>query len=75
MFKRRYTLMDLGVEIISHSKKDENDAKSKRKTMYLIFKNTNERDFFYNTLHKLVPKDTISTEKNINHFTDKWVNG
>ena len=43
--------MDLGIEIISHSISSVDETKSKRKTMYLVFKNTAERDFVYNTLH------------------------
>lgn len=70
LFKRRYTLMDLGIEIISSSVSSADETKSKRKTMYLIFKNTTERDFVYNTLHKLVPTDSITTEaKPIEYFT------
>lgn len=74
LFKRRYTLMDLGIEIISHSISSVDETKSKRKTMYLVFKNTAERDFVYNTLHQLVPKDSITTEaKPIEYFTQQWV--
>jgi len=39
LFKRRYTLMDLGIEIVSFNKE-----KGKKKTLYLIFKTTHERD-------------------------------
>ena len=35
LFKRRYTLMDIGLEIISVSNADT--SKPKRKTMYLVF--------------------------------------
>ena len=42
--------------------------------MYLVFKNTAERDSVYNTLHQLVPKDSITTEaKPIEYFTQQWV--
>ena len=41
LFKRRYTLMDIGIEILSRSEKD------KKKTMYLVFANTYERDVVY----------------------------
>lgn len=44
LFKRRYTLMDLGVEIVAHS---VSDGKLKRKPMYLVFEKKQERDYLY----------------------------
>jgi hypothetical protein len=41
LFKRRYTLMDLGLEIVSIK---QTAGKPKKKSMYLIFKNTHERN-------------------------------
>ena len=40
LFKRRYTLMDLGLEIVSYSNKDDDGAgqKRKKKSMYLVFR-------------------------------------
>lgn len=64
LFKRRYTLMDLGIEVVSFSAK-----KKLRKTMYLIFKNTFERDRVYNALHPMVAQDCVTTEKPVEHFT------
>ena len=43
LFKRRYTLMDIGREIVSYSIKEaESGAKTKhkKKSMYLVFKST-----------------------------------
>ena len=36
LFKRRYTLMDIGLEVVSHSQDGDN---IKKKTMYLVFAN------------------------------------
>ena len=41
MFKRRYTLMDIGLELIA-CKSD-----GSRKTMFIVFVNTQERDAVY----------------------------
>lgn len=41
LFKRRYTLMDIGLEIVSYSFKESmsgQKAKHKKKSMYLVFK-------------------------------------
>ena len=70
LFKRRYTLMDIGIEIVSYSEK-----KKQRKTMYLVFKNTNERNRVYNALHPAVAPDCVTTEKPVENFTQKWVTG
>ena len=43
--------MDIGIEIVSVKQ----DGKAiKRKTMYLVFKNTAERDFVYNAMHNII---------------------
>jgi len=52
MFKRRYTLMDLGLEIISESENLDAKGKPKKKTMYLIFKSTFERNVVWDILIK-----------------------
>jgi hypothetical protein len=57
--------MDLGIEILA-----ENDEKKKKKTMYLIFKNTQERNFVYENLLKFVNKNCITTENNIEIYTN-----
>jgi hypothetical protein len=50
LFKRRYTLMDLGIEIISHSQSDDEAQGLKKKVMYLVFTTKQERDTVYNAL-------------------------
>ena len=49
LFKRRYTLMDLGLEIVSYLYND-NVELIKKKTMFMVFKNTQERDMIYSIL-------------------------
>jgi hypothetical protein len=36
LFKRRSTLMDIGLEVVSHS---QDEQQIKKKTMYLVFAN------------------------------------
>ena len=71
LFKRRYTLMDIGLEIISVSKADTRSPK--RKTMYLVFKTTKERNVVYESLLKMVGKECITTERNLDEYTNLWV--
>jgi hypothetical protein len=66
LFKRRYTLMDIGIEVVSYSY-DKN--KLKRKIMYLVFKSRQERDQVFNCLHNIVGEDCITTEKSVEFFT------
>ena len=40
--------MDLGIEIITHSKSDDDSIK--KKVMYLVFSSRQERDAVYNGL-------------------------
>ena len=58
LFKRRYTLMDVGLEIVSCSSKEPQPkgslSKKKKKSMYLVFKTKQERDVIYQTLLRLV---------------------
>jgi hypothetical protein len=44
LFKRRYTLMEIGIEVVSH--KCKNNALEK-KSMYLVFLNKQQRDYVY----------------------------
>ena len=68
LFKRRYTLMDLGLEIVSYSEKS--DGSLKKKSMYIVFKNTQERDLVYSKLLNLVSKNECATaEKNVEYYT------
>jgi hypothetical protein len=39
LYKRRYTLMDVGLEIVSYIY-NKNFEQIKKKTMFIIFKNT-----------------------------------
>lgn len=45
LFKRRYTLMDIGLELVARKA----DTR-KTKTMFLVFSSTQERDAVYNAL-------------------------
>jgi len=69
LFKRRYTLMDLGMEVVS-----QND-KGKRKTMYLVFKNGAERNQVYQALLKVVKADCITTERDVQVYMQQWAAG
>ena len=68
LFKRRYTLMDIGIEIMSKNEK------GKKKSMYLIFQNTQERDLVYQTLHNRIDKSCVTQDVNVEHFTQQWLN-
>ena len=37
--------------------------------MYLVFKNTNERNRVYNAIHPAVAQDCVTTEKPVETFT------
>ena len=63
LFKRRYTLMDIGLEVVSLNEK------GKKKTMYLVFQNTNERDNVYQKLLSIVQKDCVTTERSLEDYT------
>lgn len=43
--------------------------------MYLVFKTKLERDQVFNVLLKIVSDDCITTEKNVEYYTEKWVAG
>lgn len=45
LFKRRYTLMDIAIEIVAVSPNP--NKRGKKKTMYLVFNSTKERDIVY----------------------------
>ena len=49
LFKRRYTLMDIGLELVARKA----DTR-KTKTMLLVFNSTQERDAVYNALLQLL---------------------
>ena len=55
--------MDIGIEILSVS------DKNKKKTMYLVFKNTQQRDIVYKALHDKIGKDCVTQDKNVDHYT------
>jgi hypothetical protein len=59
--------MDIGLEIISVSKAESNAPK--RKTMYLVFKTNEERNFVYKSLLKMVDTKCITTERNLDEYT------
>ena len=73
LFKRRYTLMDIGLELVA-KKADPR----KKKTMFLVFNSTHERDAVYNALLQGVGSrrhEIATTEKNVEFYTQKWVHG
>ena len=51
--------MDIGLEIISTKKDGE---RTKKKSMFIVFKEMYERDMVYNALHNVIPKSCITTE-------------
>ena len=65
--------MDLAIEIVAISPNP--NKKGKKKTMYLVFNNTKERDIIYQTVLKMVDKDCTTTEQNVDYFTQMWVKG
>lgn len=79
LFRRRYTLMDIGLEIVSYSIKDGDDGekkKRKKKSMFLVFRDTHDRDVIYNTLLNLVDLNECATaEKDIDYYTTRWAVG
>ena len=46
IFKRKFEHKDAGIEIFSHIDSDQNLIK--KKTMYILFQNTKDRDEVYN---------------------------
>ena len=52
LFKRRYKLMNIGLEF-----KTKDD-----KRMYIAFQSIEERDLFYNGLSELVPETCMTAE-------------
>lgn len=71
LFKRRYTLMDIGLEVVAHSQ--DGDI-VKKKTMYIVFQGRGERDFVYEKLLSIVAKDCVTTERNLQEYTQQWCN-
>lgn len=80
LFKRRYTLMDVGLEIVSYSSKEVQTSgsqqKRKKKSMYLVFKTKQERDVIYHTLLNLVDLNECATaEKDVEYYSARWTAG
>mmetsp|Transcript_8665 Transcript_8665/g.14688 ORF Transcript_8665/g.14688 Transcript_8665/m.14688 type:complete len:512 (+) Transcript_8665:279-1814(+) len=81
LFKRRYTLMDVGLEITSLSLKPaagkgaRSEERRKKKTFYLVFGSTQERDLAFHQLSQLVGADCVTTQTNLDHYTQKWREG
>ena len=79
LFKRRYTLMDVGLEIVSYSLNDGENGqqkKSKKKSMYMVFPYKQDRDVIYDTLLNLVDLNECATaEKDVDYYTAKWTAG
>jgi len=57
--------MDVGIEIIAESDNLDKDGKKKRKTMYLVFKSTQERNVVFDILLSSVRKDCVTTETSL----------
>jgi hypothetical protein len=68
--------MDLGLEIVSYSAKSDENKKRKKKSMYLVFRDKQDRDIIYNTLLKFVDLNECATaEKDVEYYTTKWAAG
>ena len=65
LFKRRYKLLNIGLEIITN----------KKKNLYLTFLHTDDRDLFYKSMMDYVEPSCITAEHSIVDYTYKWVNG
>jgi factor associated with neutral sphingomyelinase activation len=66
--------MNVGLEIVSYSEKD--GGKHKKKSMFLVFRTTEERDIIYGMLLKLVDlKECATAEKDVEYYTNKWAIG
>ena len=72
LFQRRYTLMEIGIEIIAHKVKD---GKVKKKSMYLVFDSQQTRNYVYSLLLSQVAKDCVTTEQDISLYTQQWQMG
>lgn len=72
LFKRRYTLRDVAIEVVSNDL-----AKNKTKTMYLVFDSTELRDQAYDVIFRQLPdkEGCMTTDKDITEFTSKWCKG
>ena len=65
--------MDIGLEIVSY-KLNDNYEQIKKKTMYMVFKNSQERDMIYMMLLQNVNlNECATTEKNVEFYTSLWV--
>ena len=60
LFKRRYKLMNIGLEF---------RVSSTMKTMYIAFVNTEERDLFYNAMKELVADSCVTADQSILDYT------
>ena len=65
LFKRRYKLMNIGLELIT----------KKQKNIYLAFANRDERDTFYAAIKQHVDDSCITAEQSVVDYTIQWVNG
>ena len=43
--------------------------------MYLIFNDKKQRDMVYDTIRKYIAKTCITTENNLEHYTQVWTSG
>jgi factor associated with neutral sphingomyelinase activation len=59
LFKRRYKLLNIGLEFIT----------KKQKSMYLAFTNTDDRDAFYSAMKQYVDDSCITAESTIVEYT------
>ena len=53
--------MDVGLEIIAMSQKGESESEMKKKSLYLVFTSTQERNMVFDALLKIVPQDCVTT--------------
>jgi hypothetical protein len=65
LFKRRYKLMNIGLEFTSD-----------KKQLFITFMNSEDRDMLYNALHKNVNhQKCVTADQSIMEYTTQWVNG
>jgi hypothetical protein len=62
LFKRRYKLMNIGLEFKSHSGGEE-------RCMYTAFGSIEERDVFYQAMKELVPETCMTADQSIVNLT------
>ena len=71
LFKRRYKLMNIGLELAFAKASSKNG-------MYVTFQTVVERDMFYDAMLEVVSKNEggcVTAEQTIMEYTQMWVQG